>query len=263
MELIRLCSHTERLEIICDAGFVNLVSASTTSSKDTLLDNNILRFCKMLQQTLTQHRQSDRIKRLDFIGFNPIQRCPCCASKEWDQYLFPLTTCLSSIETLVLQNVLPSENVFQTLNSPNLTKIVFYKSMVTVPLFKKLKAPSLSSTSTAKFTTSVNLIPQKLWKQIKHVEIYEDIEDASTWRSNRYLTELVNNVHNLESFVLQFDTKEANEKCLLPAAQNAQYDMFSMDHSNAITDCHSPLYGLKIKCKDTLKRMTLVNVPEI
>lgn len=263
IELIKLCTQTERLDIICDAGFTNLLT--TSSSHDNIIDssgsngvenNSILHSCKVLQQTLMQQNQNDRIKRLDFIGFNPIQRCPCCAGKEWDQYLLPLMTCLSSVETLVLQNVLPSVDLFQTLNSPRLTKIVFYKSMVTVPLFKKTK----TSTSATKFITSVNLIPQRLWKQIKHVEIYEDIEDVTTWRSKRYLTELVNNVHDLESFVLQFDTKEGNEKCLSLGHSSSHVSSFG---SNKITNCNSPLYDLRMKCKNTLRQMTLINVPDI
>lgn len=263
MELIKLCTQTERLDIICDAGFTNLLATSSShdsivssSGSNSIENNSILNSCKVLQQTLIQQKQNDRIKRLDFIGFNPIQRCPCCAGKEWDQYLFPLMACLSSVETLVLQNVLPSVDLFQTLNSPHLTKIIFYKSMVTVPLFKKMEA----STSATKFITTINLIPQKLWKQIKHVEIYEDIEDVTTWRSKRYLTELVKNVHDLESFVIQFDTKEANLKCLSLMHSTTQVSSVGSDK---VTNCNSPLYDLRLKCKNTLRRMTLINVPDV
>lgn len=267
-EMINLCTRTERLDIICDAGFANLVSCSTSSSTtstsyDIMVDNSennsILDACNMLQQTLIQRRQNNCIRRLDFIGFNPIQRCPCCAGKGWDQYLKPLLSCLSSIETLVLKDVLPSVDVFQALNSPHLNKIVFYKSMVTIPLFKKVRS---TSTSTTKFITSVSLIPDTIWRQIKHIEIYEDIEDVTTWRSRRYLTELVNAVHDLESFVLQFGTKEANERSLSMINSKLEEHDMSSDHCGDISmvNCDSPLYDLSMKCKTTLKRMTLVNV---
>lgn len=271
-EMIQLCTRTERLDIICDAGFANLVSCSsgaTSTSYDTLVDNSesnsILSACNALQHTLIQQRQNNCIKRLHFIGFNPIQRCPCCAGKEWDQYLKPLVHCLSSVETLVLKDVLPSVDVFRALNSPHLNKIVFHKSMVTIPLFKKVRS---ASTSTTKFITSVSLIPDTLWRQIKHIEIYEDIEDVTTWRSRRYLTELVHAVHDLESFVLQFGTKEANERSLMmvnnSSSKAEEHDMLSSSNScvdTSMVNCDSPLYDLTMKCKTTLKRLTLVNVP--
>ncbi|KAK4519964.1 uncharacterized protein ATC70_010208 [Mucor velutinosus] len=268
-EIINLCTQIERLDIICDAGFANLVSCShlsntTSAPHDTLIDNSennsILSVCNALQQTLMQQRQSDCIKRLDFIGFNPIQRCPCCAGKEWDQYLKPLVSCLSSVEILVLKDVLPSVDAFRALNSPHLKKIVFYKSMVTIPLFKKVRS---ASTSTTKFITSVSLIPDTLWRQIEHIEIYEDIEDVTTWRSRRYLTELVNAVHDLESFVLQFGTKEANERSLVTVNNSIleEHDIPNDQCGDIRVNCDSPLYDLSMKCKTTLKRMTLVNVP--
>ncbi|GAN03908.1 hypothetical protein MAM1_0051c03364 [Mucor ambiguus] len=259
----------ERLDIICDAGFANLVSCSssgaTSTPYDTLVDNSknnsILNACNALKQTLIQQRRNNCIKRLDFIGFNPIQRCPCCAGKEWDQYLKPLVSCLSSVETLVLKDVLPSVDVFRALSSSRLDRIVFYKSMVTIPLFKKVKSASTSST---KFITSVSLIPENIWRQIKHIEIYEDIDDVTTWRSRRYLAELVNAVHDLESLVLQFDTKEANERSLLMInnSKMGTHDMSSNACGNtSMPNCDSPLYDLSMKCKTTLKQMTLVNVP--
>ncbi|KAG1107234.1 hypothetical protein G6F42_016443 [Rhizopus arrhizus] len=268
IEMIKFCTGTERLDIICDAGFANLVSCSsnaTSTSYDTMADNSdhnsILNSCNVLQQTLIQQHQNNRIKRLDFIGFNPIQRCPCCAGKEWDQYLEPLINCLSSVETLVLKDVLPSVDVFRALNSPHLNKIVFYKSMVTIPLFKKVRS---TSTSTTKFITSASLIPESVWRQIKHIEIYEDIEDVTTWRSRRYLTELVNVVNELESFVLQFGTKEANERSLSMINTKPNERDTSNDRcgDSILMNCDSPLYDLSIKCKNTLKRMTLVNVPD-
>ncbi|KAL9553350.1 hypothetical protein MBANPS3_003324 [Mucor bainieri] len=263
-EMIKICTRTERLDIVCDAGFANLVSSATSTSYDTLVDNSennsILNACNALQQTLIQQHQNKRIKRLDFIGFNPIQRCPCCAGKEWDQYLKPLVSCLSSVETIVLKDVLPSVDVFRALNSPYLNKIVFYKSMVTIPLFKKVRSASTSST---KFITSVSLIPESIWRQIKHIEIYEDIEDVTTWRSRRYLTELVNAVHDLESFVLQFGTKDANERSLsmINSSKVGEHDMSSdLLGDISMVNCDSPLYDLSMKCKATLKQMTLVNV---
>ncbi|CEP15590.1 hypothetical protein [Parasitella parasitica] len=262
-ELIKLCTQTEKLDIVFDANFEKLVSctsitfqstevAAITDDKNCLIDS-----CNFLQQTLIQQGRNCQVKRLDFISIDPNRRCPCCVGAKWDQYLFPLITCLTSVETLVLHSVVPSADVLEALNSSNLTKIVFYKSVMMIP-DKEEASPR------GKASTSINRVPPALWRKIKHVEIYEDIEEATTWNFTKYLTELVDNVHDLESFVLQFDTNEANEKCL-SLAQRSSIHNIPIDPNpvseHYMTDTSSPLYRLQVKCKDTLQRLILVNVP--
>ncbi|KAI8640994.1 hypothetical protein BD408DRAFT_433720 [Parasitella parasitica] len=263
-DLIELCTQIEKLDIVFDADFKKLVSCTSIASynaedADSIsMKNCILDSCNFLQQALIQQHGNDRVRRLDFIGIDPTRRCPCCMGAKWDQYLFPLLTCLVKVETLVLHNVVPSVDAFEALGSPNLTKIVFYKSVVTISAIKEGTSPR------GKSSTSFDRIPPKLWKQIKHIEIYEDIEEATTWQITKYLTKLVNNVHDLESFVLQFDTKEANEKCL-SLTQGSNINSIpvkdTLDSGHRIANTSSPLYHLQMKCKNTLNMITLVNVP--
>jgi hypothetical protein len=106
--------------------------------------------------------------------------------------------------------------------------------------------------------TSVNCIPPRLWKQIKSIEIFEDIEDATTWKFQRYLNALVEHVGpQLEKFVLQFGTREEIEQCARDGVLDARKDKLY------IQDAKSPLHQLKWKCKDTLKQVLLINVPPI
>ncbi|RCH83898.1 hypothetical protein CU098_002996 [Rhizopus stolonifer] len=231
LQLIQL-ANTQRLDIVCDAAFASLVDTN---------NNRILSTSLMLEKALL--KTFTRIRRLDFIGYNPIQRCPCCASKDWDMYLYPIIRSVS-LDTVVLHNVLPSSHLFDILAStqPNLKRIVFYKSMITVP---KKKSEG--------FLTSISQIPKALWHQVNCVEIYEDIEDATTWRIKRYLNEFVEHIGpQLQEFVLQFGTKEENQKAMDQPSH----------HSTDIRDPNSPLHELKAKCKESLK-CTLVNVPNI
>ncbi|KAI8355595.1 hypothetical protein EDC96DRAFT_420753, partial [Choanephora cucurbitarum] len=171
-QLIQLCTQTQQLDIVCDAGHANLIGASSQKKL-----SNSARVCTT---------DSATIRRLDFIGYNPIQRCPCCASKDWDQFLGPLIHVLS-LETVVLQHVLPSIRLFEILadTQPQLRKLVFHKSMITRP--KK----TLTATEESQgFLTSISQIPRSLWKQLTCIEIYEDIDDVNSWRSQRYLSEL-------------------------------------------------------------------------
>jgi hypothetical protein len=240
IDLIHLCTNTERLNIICDAGFTSLVAPD---------ENSILSNSLVIQKAIKQ--SALKIKRLDFVGYSPVQRCPCCASKKWDIYLTPLIQSLPYLETLVLQHVLPSAHVFKLLAmNPYLEKIVFYRSVVTVPSDKR------RTTKPADFVTSINQIPTSIWHTIKSVEIYEDIQDATIWRSERYLNELVSYVGpQLERFVLQFGTRKDNERCI-------EQGFSQKDNSDVvISDPKSPLHALKVKCKAALKQISLVNVP--
>jgi hypothetical protein len=247
IELIHLCRNTQRLNIVCDAEFSSLLAPD----EETLLpyENSILFNSQMIQKAINQSALA--VKRLDFVGYRPIQRCPCCASKKWDMHLKPLIQSLPYLETLVLQHVLPSVHVFQQLAmNPRLEKIVFYKSIVTV------SSDNRANTKPAELVTSINQIPDSIWHNIKSIEIYEDIEDAATWKSERYLNELVSFVSpQLERFVLQFETKMENERCI-------EQGFFQKDdHTVVIRDPKSPLHALKVKCKDTLKQIALINVP--
>lgn len=207
---------------------------------------------KVLSKILLEEGLASRIKQLVLVGYNPIQRCPCCAGKEWDLYLGPILKSLINLETLVLQNVLPSANVFEEL--VHLEKIVFYKSMVTIPAQRRGDANSNNSG----LLTSVNQIPKRLWSQIKSVEIFEDIEDATTWKCKRYLDELVDHVGpQLENLVLQFGTKDEIERCVKDGFCDARRDKLY------IQDAKSPLHQLKWKCKNSLKQILLINVPPV
>ncbi|KAI9473905.1 MAG: hypothetical protein EXX96DRAFT_579822 [Benjaminiella poitrasii] len=263
IELFRLCSQVERLDIICDAGFTSLLSHGNGGNHSDLsydTNNSILSTSLTLQKALLPY---NNIRRLDFVGFNPIQRCPCCAGKSWDKYLSPIIHCLTHLDTIVLQSVLPSPQVFETLSkNTNIKNIVFYKSMITVPLQKKNATSATSATSsTRRLSTSIHQIPSRLWHQVTSVEIYEDIEDAVTWQSKRYLKELVSQVGpQLEAFTLQFGSKEENERSLFSTLRT-RHDEES-HNSTDIKDPNSPLHELKLKAT-SLKYLKLVNVPEI
>lgn len=230
VQLLELCTNTERLDIVCDAGFVTLLSDENNcvASSISAIEKQVL--------------LNSKIKRLDFIGFNPIQRCPCCAGRNWDKHLSPLINCLS-IDTLVLQHVLPSVEVFEALaQQPTLKKIVLYRSLITVPNGQQNERKN-----------SISRIPKKLWNQITSISIYEDTEDASTWPSRKYLYDLVAHVGpQLEEFILQFGTKEENEASLLLLNKPIQT-------TSPIKD--PILHELKKNCNQ-LERIILVNVPE-
>lgn len=230
VQLLELCTNTERLDIVCDAGFVNLLSGE---------HNCVASSISAIERSLS----AKKIKRLDLIGFNPIQRCPCCAGRHWDKYLAPLIGCLR-LDTLVLQHVLPSAQVFQALaQQQNIKKIVLHRSLITIPnsYLEKEKGR----------TNSISRIPESLWHQITSLGIYEDTEDASTWSSRKYLHDLVDHVGpQLQEFTLQFGTKEENETSLT--------HLIETQHTTDITD--PILIQLQKKCN--LQRITLVNVPE-
>ena len=262
-ELIQLCTQAQHLEIVCDAGHANLIGVSNQKklsnsarvcNTDSLYSerNRILYASHQIRKAIT--KSGAAIRRLDFIGYNPIQRCPCCASKDWDQFLGPLIHVLS-LETVVLQHVLPSIRLFEILadTQPRLRKLVFHKSMITRP--KK----TLTATEESQgFLTSISQIPRSLWKQCTCIEIYEDIEDANSWRSQRYLSELAECISpQLTEFVLQFETEEVNQKCL-SALSTKEESHFSI---TKIDDLNSPLNAIVSKCH-MLKRLKLVNVPK-
>ncbi|KAI8987848.1 hypothetical protein BDF20DRAFT_805811, partial [Mycotypha africana] len=172
-DLLNLCTNVNRLDIVYDAKFTVLTSTGTRD-KQHLQKQNIA-------------DDTQRIKCLNFVGFNPNQRCPCCAGKEWDQYLWPLLGSLTSIETITLRNALPTSQVFQTLcENPMLKKIIFHKTMVTLPLRRK-KRKIIQTDDT---TYSSSQIPSQLWLQVKSIEIYEDIDDVTIPKSRKYLDEL-------------------------------------------------------------------------
>lgn len=243
IELLRLCNNIQRLEIVFDAGFTSLISHDSQG-------NRILYTSKVISKVLVEEGLALRIKELVLIGYNPIQRCPCCAGKEWDHYLWPILKSLTNLETLILQNVLPSTHVFEEF--VNLKKIVFYKSMVTIPTQRR------GDTINSGFLTSINQIPKRLWNQIKSIEILEDIEDATTWKYHRYLNELVDHVGpQLENFVLQFGTKEEIEKSSKDGICDSRKDKLYIE------DVKSPLHQLKWKCEGSLKQILLINVPPV
>ncbi|KAI7907540.1 uncharacterized protein BX663DRAFT_481865 [Cokeromyces recurvatus] len=247
-ELFKLCSQIKRLDIICDAEFTSLLSHDNSSyDHHDLSNNSILSTSKAIQKNLLPQCS---IKRLDFVGFNPIQRCPCCAGKMWDKYLFPIISSLLTLDTIVFQSVLPSPQVFEILSkNSNIKTMIFYRSIITVPLQK-------GNRTSPRLNTTIHHIPSRLWNQVTSVEIYEDIEDSVTWQSKRYLKEFVLHVGpQLEKFVLQFETKEENEKSL----SSLLNDDIIMD---VIQDPNSPLHDLKLKATH-LKYLKLVNVPEI
>lgn len=242
VQLLKLCTNTERLEIVCDAGFVNLLSQHNNDN------NNVVSSLSVIEKQIVLN---SKIKRLDLIGFNPIQRCPCCAGKNWDKYLSSFIRCLS-LNTLVLQHVLPSKELFDALSEQKeLKRIVLYRSLITVP---ESQIKMSSKNRGGKRMNSISRIPQKLWKQITSLHIYEDIEDASTWPNKRYLYDLVQHVGSqLEELTLQFGTKEQNEISL-------QLNKIDTVETILIEDPKSILHELKAKCK--LQRVSLVNVPE-
>ncbi|CEJ04705.1 hypothetical protein RMCBS344292_18660 [Rhizopus microsporus] len=244
MKLLQLCPSTEQLDIIYDASFASFV---TNERSRQLFSTRIASLAQCI------HENNHQIRRLDLVGYNPFQRCPCCAGKCWDGYLSPLLKCLSSLHTLVLQHVLPSREVLETLATHScLERIVLYRSIVTIPL-KRLR----QTDCTQQRMTTISHIPDCLWKQVKTIEIYEDIEDVTHWPAQRYMLELVEHVGNkLESFVLQFATKETNEARMLRLDQPCDNNEFNFSQS-------SPLLKLKIKCGESLKQISLVNVPEV
>lgn len=252
-ELLQLCTHTEQLDIICDAGFTGLLSQHSHDN------NSIATTVSILEQQLVNN---NRVKRLDLIGFNPIQRCPCCAGRDWDKHLIPLINCLS-LDTLILQHVLPSEQVLASLaEQKNLKRIVLYRSLITIPESQVTKDANGNFVRSIKRRgssngvdgeniriNSISRIPQQLWDQVTSISIYEDVEDASLWPNRRYLYDLVDRVGpQLEEFTLQFGTKEENESslvCLDKAFENNLSDPFSILH--------------KLKSKSV--RISLINVP--
>ncbi|KAI9261998.1 hypothetical protein BY458DRAFT_491447 [Sporodiniella umbellata] len=237
LQLLRLCPSIEQLDIVFDASFLSLVSNEPSRRL----------FISMIfeLQHCILHESQSRIKQLKFVGYNPLQRCPCCAGKVWDVYLLPLLKSLRFLETLVLQHVLPSQLVFDTLaNKNSIQKIVLNKSVITIPRSKE------DSDHKQRMTT-IGLIPDSLWKQVKTVEIYEDIEESTTWPITKYISELTDHVQSLESFSLQFGSQEDYKSPPWPEQEN------HLDFRPT-----SPLLKLKTKCGGSLKRISLVNVPE-
>ncbi|KAI8080342.1 hypothetical protein BDF21DRAFT_418844 [Thamnidium elegans] len=254
IQLLKLCTNTEILEITCDAGFVSLLPQHGN-------DNNCV--VSSLSAIEKQVVSNSKIKRLDLTGFNPVQRCPCCAGKNWDKYLSSFIGCLK-LDTLVLQHVLPSKELFEALSEQKeLKRIVLYRSLITIPESQtRIMNDSIqynkrrNDEEQKQRKNSISRIPLKLWKQITSLSIYEDIEDASTWPSTRYLYDLVQHVGSqLQEFTLQFGTKEENESSL-------QLNNLNLPNTILISDPTSVLHELKIKCKESLQRVSLINVPE-
>lgn len=238
MQLLKLCPNIEQLDIVFDASFSSLVS---DDSSRRLFSSTIDKLSHCIQ-----YESKCRIKRLELIGHNPLQRCSCCAGKVWDAYLPPLLKSLQFLDTLVLQHVLPSQQVLQALAcQTTIKKIVLHKSIITIP------RPKEASEHKQRMTT-IGLIPDSLWKQVKSIEIYEDIEESTTWPAEKYLLEITNHIQDLESFLLQFGTLEENKRMLWPE-QDCHFNFRST----------SPLLKLKTKCGESLKRISLVNVPEL
>lgn len=258
IRLLQLCENIEILEITCDAGFVSLLPQHVHDN------NSVVSSLSAIENKIVSN---SKIKRLDLTGFNPLQRCPCCAGKNWDKYLSSFIGCLK-LDTLVLRHVLPSKELFEVLSEQKeLKRIVLYRSLITIPQSQTriIDDNSTSSNSSIQYNkrrnneqhkNSISRIPLKLWKQITSLSIYEDIEDASTWPSTRYLYDLVQHVGSqLQEFTLQFGTKEENESSL-------QSTNLNQPKTILITDPTSILHELKIKCKESLQRVSLINVPE-
>ncbi|GAA5811834.1 hypothetical protein MFLAVUS_005279 [Mucor flavus] len=210
IQLLQLCKNIEILEIMCDAGFVNLLPQHVHDN------NSVVSSLSAIENKIVSN---SKIKRLDLTGFNPVQRCPCCAGKNWDKYLSSFIGCLK-LDTLVLRHVLPSKELFEVLSEQNeLKRIVLYRSLITIPQSQtRIIDDSRNSSiqynkrrNNEQHKNSISQIPLKLWKQITSLSIYEDIEDASTWPSTRYLYDLVQHVGSqLQEFTLQFAQNNPN-----------------------------------------------------
>ncbi|KAG0792355.1 hypothetical protein G6F57_004342 [Rhizopus arrhizus] len=241
IEILKHCPNIEQLDILYDASF--------SSFDSHLFSSSVAHLGRYIQCNNTCH-----IKRLDLVGYNPMQRCPCCAGKVWDAYLSPLLRSLHHLQVLVLQYVLPSSQVFEALaHSTQLVKIVFYKSIISLPVRREKQSNYIRSRR-----TTISQVPDALWKRVKSIEIYEDIDECASWHTHRYLLELAGHVgYGLESFVLHFGTKEENERrlgCLETEQKTCHHFNFSQT---------SPLLKLKTKCGESLRRISLVNVPEV
>lgn len=176
VQLLDICSNTKRLDIICGAEFTTLLPTNGSNSNN---GNNFLSTISVLKRKL---QCSNKIKRLDLIGYSPIRRCPCCAGRDWDQYLKPLIHCLS-LDTLVLQHVLPSEELFCALaDQESLKRIVLYRSLITFTESQFLCGFNTNKrkAATLQRMNSITRISGKLWNQITSLVIYEEIEGAVT-----------------------------------------------------------------------------------
>jgi hypothetical protein len=157
------------------------------------------------------------------------------------------------ISELILGHVVPSAEVYHTLSSQkNLSCLVFKRSIMTMSSTNKKGERFYKE-------TSIGRVPKSLWNQISRIEIYEDIEDSTIWRS-RYLLELIDNVRSLRQLVLHFGTPEENEKMMRNRPPPSTIGTTVISGSS---EFELLLSRLIVTCKDSLEWILLVNVPNI
>ncbi|KAI8887827.1 hypothetical protein K501DRAFT_174405 [Backusella circina FSU 941] len=243
IQLLNTCPDIERLGIIYDTRFASLVS------QGTMLQENIA----LISKTLEQSRPT-KVRQLELVGQNPGLRCPCCSGKNWDHFLRQLLDKLD-ISELILGHVVPSVEVYRTLSAQkNLSCLVFKRSIMTMSGTTSKKGGEKKIKE-----TSIGRVPKQLWNQISRIEIYEDIEDSTVWRS-RYLLELINNVKSLRQLVLHFGTPEENEKMMMSRPSPSIIGTTTISGSSEFELLLSRLIAA---CKDSLEWILLVNVPNI
>ncbi|KAI8887672.1 hypothetical protein K501DRAFT_241721 [Backusella circina FSU 941] len=242
IQLLYTCSNVERLGIMYDTKFVSLVTQGTALS-ETIQQLSI--FVRL--------QKENKIKQLDLIGYNPIQRCPCCSGKEWDHLLIPFIDALS-LKRLVLRHVVPTSTICEAFaRQESLTRLTLFRSIMTIPSDTKYPLPIDQR------PTSIERIPSKIWKQIKHLDILENSEDCSIWPL-RYLDKIAERIETLERFSLVFGTSEENVQCLENEGNMFLDNMTMIPENNRF---NAALIRLISSSSESLTQMSLVNVPNI
>jgi hypothetical protein len=242
IQVLNTCPNIQRLGIMYDTKFASLVEQGTA-----LLEN--------IQQlsAFAQQQKEKNIKQLDLIGYSPIQRCPCCAGEGWDHLLIPLIDTLT-LERLVLRHVVSTSSICEAFaRQTSLTRLTLFRSIMTMPSDTKHPLPI------AQRPTSIDRIPHKVWRQIRHLDILENSEDSSIWPI-RYLDKIAERIETLDRFSLVFGTSEENMQCL-----ENEGNMF-LDNMTVIPENNrfgTALIRLFSSSSESLTQMSLVNVPNI
>ncbi|KAI8329224.1 hypothetical protein BC941DRAFT_443377 [Chlamydoabsidia padenii] len=196
-DLITSCSNLKMVEILYDSRYTTKpkrIHPSTRALND-------------LSRVLSNALTTTSLSHLIFTAREPIQRCPCCAGRGWDQTLRPLLQQLP-ITTLELDHVLPSRSVLECLaETRRIDTLIIHGNILT------------QASRLARYGSSVSTpprIPLELLSQLRTLEIYlhsnqqqkqhddddEDDDDLDLLAMFRQTYDIIHPIPSLQQLIL-------------------------------------------------------------
>lgn len=161
--LLGICPNLKTVEILYDSRYsprTRLVANHQHHRSTRALDN----LASAISAALTKrHLPPSFLSHLIFTAREPIQRCPCCAGRGWDQTLRPLLQQLP-ITTLELDHVLPSRSVLECLAQTQRIHTLVIRGNILTQASRLARYGSTVSTPPR--------IPLELLSQLRTLEIY-------------------------------------------------------------------------------------------